>query len=270
MDIILEQIEMIPNYLVKFAPGILLGLIIFIVGRLIVRKASAGTVKATERLPNIDTTLSRFFGSLVLFVGMAGVVIVSLSAMNINLAFMASIIAALVLALGFALQDTLGDFASGVMLALFRPFKIDDQVEVAGETGVVLEASLFRTKLVTRDNVIISVANGDVFGNTIKNYFHDGKLRLDTDIGVSYDADLNKSIKTILNAVKDDKRIYQDPAPWAKVTTLGDSAVTIQLRVWTDAEDHRKVKMDISQPIKRALDKAGIEIPYEHCMIVKR
>jgi small conductance mechanosensitive channel len=87
---------------------------------------------------------------------------------------------------------------------------------------------------------------------------------------VSYDADLNKSIKTILNAVKDDKRIYQDPAPWAKVTTLGDSAVTIQLRVWTDAEDHRKVKMDISQPIKRALDKAGIEIPYEHCMIVKR
>ncbi len=270
MDVVLKQIEMIPNYVVKFAPGILLALIIFIVGRLIVRKASAGTVKATERIPNIDATLSRFFGSLVLFIGMGAVIILSLSAMNINLAFMATVIAALVVALGFALQDTLGDFASGIMLALFRPFKIDDQVEVAGETGVVVETSLFRTKLVTRDNVIISVANGDVFGSTIKNYFHDGKLRLDTDIGVSYDADLNQSIDTILDAVKSDKRIYNDPPPWAKVTGLGDSAVNIQLRVWTDAEDHRKVKMDISQPIKRALDKAGIEIPYEHCSIVKR
>lgn len=270
METILEQIQLIPNYIVKFAPSLLFGLIIFIVGRLIVRKASAGTVKATEKIPNIDNTLARFFGSLVLFAGMGAVIIMALSAMKINLAFLATIVAALVLALGFALQDSLGDFASGIMLALFRPFNVGDQVEVAGETGVVLQTGLFTTHLSTRDNVIISIANGSVFGNTIKNYFHDGKLRLDTDIGVSYDADLDKSIKTIIDAVKDDPRVYSDPAPWAKVTTLGDSAVTIQLRVWTDAEEHRKVKMDISQPIKQALDKAGIEIPYEHNMIVRK
>lgn len=270
MDTIIETIQLIPNYIVKFAPSILLALIIFIVGRIIVRKASSGTVKATEKIPNIDATLARFFGSLVLFVGMGAVIIMALSAMKINLAFMATIIAALVLALGFALQESLGDFASGIMLALFRPFKVGDQVEVAGETGVVLETGLFSTRLVTRDNIAISVGNGAIFGGTIKNYFHDGKLRLDTDIGVSYDADLDKSISTILAAVKDNPRVHQDPAPWAKVTSLGDSSVNIQLRLWSDAEDHRKLKMEISQPIKRALDKAGIEIPYEHCSIVKR
>lgn len=270
LDIVMEKLQMIPDHAVKFAPSILLALIIFIVGRIIVRKASTGTVKASERIPNIDKTLARFFGSLVLFIGMGLVVILALSAMKINLAFLATVIAALVVALGFALQESLGDFASGIMLALFRPFKIGDQVEVAGETGVVKQTGLFNTHLVTRDNIVISVGNGSVFGGTIKNYFHDGKLRLDTDIGVSYDADLNKSISTILKAIKGDERIYSDPAPWAKVTTLGDSAVTIQLRVWTDAEDHRKVKMDISKPIKKALDKAGIEIPYEHCTIVKK
>lgn len=265
-----EIIQLIPNYIIKFAPSLLFGLIIFIVGRIIVRKASSGTVKATEKIPNVDSTLARFFGSLVLFLGMGAVVILALSAMQINLAFLATIIAALVLALGFALQSSLGDFASGIMLALFRPFSVGDQVEIAGETGVVMETGLFSTRLITRDNILISVGNGAVFGGTIKNYFHDGKLRLDTDIGVSYDADLDKSIATILGAVKDDPRIYKDPAPWAKVTSLDGSSVNIQLRLWMDAEDHRKVQMDISHPIKQALDKAGIEIPYEHNTIIRK
>lgn len=268
MDIIMEKLALVPDYAVKFAPSILLALIIFIIGRIIVRKASTKTVKVTSNIPNVDATLAKFFGSLILFIGMGAVIIMALSAMKINLAFLATIIGALVLALGFALQDTLGDFASGIMLALFRPFKIGDDVNIAGERGVVLDCGLFRTKMKTRDNIVISVSNGDVFGSTIKNYNHDGKLRLDTDIGVSYDADLDKSIATILKAVSGDERVYKDPAPWAKVTTLGDSAVTIQLRLWTDAEDHRNVKMDIAQPIKQALDKAGIEIPYEHAMII--
>ena len=102
---------------------------------------------------------------------MSGVIIAALSAMHINLAFLASVVAALVLALGFALQDSLSDFASGIMLALFRPFGVGDQVEVAGETGVVMETGLFSTQLVTRDNIQISVGNGAIFGNTIKNYF---------------------------------------------------------------------------------------------------
>lgn len=270
MDSATERLMQIPDLAVKFAPSIFLALIIFIVGRMIVRRASSTTISASQKIPNIDLTLAKFFGSLVLFFGMALVIIAAMSALKINLAFLATVVAALVVALGFALQDSLGDFASGIMLALFRPFKIGDEVELAGEKGVVMQTGLFSTRMKTRDNVVISLSNGQVFGNTIKNYFHDGKLRLDTDIGVSYDADLDKSIKTILKAVSGDERVYKDPAPWAKVTELGDSAVTIQLRLWTDAEDHRKVKMDIAQPIKTALDKAGIEIPYEHNVIVRK
>jgi len=217
----------------------------------------------TEKLQLIPDYAVKFAPS-----GMGAVIILALSAMKINLAFLATVIAALVLALGFALQDSLSDFASGIMLALFRPFKIGDQVEIAGEIGVVEETGLFTTHMTTRDNISITVGNGSVFGSTIKNYNHDGKLRLDTDIGVSYDADLDAAIAAIIGAVKNDERVYKDPAPWAKVTSLGDSSVNIQLRLWTDAEDHRNVKMDISKPIKEALDKAGIEIPYEHATII--
>ena len=270
INFILEKIQLIPDYVIKFAPSLILAFIIFIAGRLIVRKASSSTVTATSKIPNIDNTLAKFFGSLVLFLGMCGVIILSLSALKINLAFIATIIAALVLALGFALQDSLSDLASGVMLVMFRPFGIGDQVEIAGETGVVHQMGLFSTSLTTRDNVIVHVGNGAVFGGTIKNYFHDGKLRLDTNIGVSYDSDLDKAIKAILKSVSNDSRVHSEPAPWAKVTELGDSAVNIQLRVWTDAEDHRKLKMDISKPIKEHLDNAGIEIPYEHNVIVRK
>lgn len=270
MDKVIEVLSKIPGYAVQYAPSILLAFIIFIVGRFIVRRASKTTVTASQRIPNIDATLGKFFGSLVLFVGMGAVIIMALTAMKINLAFLATVVAALVIALGFALQDSLGDFASGIMLALFRPFNVGDEVEIAGEKGVVIETSLFRTRMKTRQNTLISIGNGEIFGNTIKNYFHDGKLILATDIGVSYDADLDKSIDTILGAVSGDSRVHKTPAPWAKVVSLGDSAVVIQLRIWTDAEDYRKVKMDIAQPIKIALDRAGIEIPYEHNTIVRK
>ena len=224
MDIILDKIQLIPDYAIKFAPSILLALIIFIVGRIIVRKASSGAVKATEKIPNIDSypcPLPRL--SYFIHVGMSGVIIAALSAMHINLAFLASIVAALVLALGFALQDSLGDFASGIMLALFRPFAVGDQVEIAGETGVVMRDGTYSAPSLSHAimSLIISVGNGAVFGGTIKNYFHDGKLRLDTNIGVSYDANLDASIAAILGAVKDDPRIHKDPAPWAKVTSFG-------------------------------------------------
>ncbi len=271
MDItamIMEKLNAFPGLIVKYAPGIVLALLIFFIGRAIVRRLSGATVKASQRIPNIDETLARFFGSIVLFAGMVGIFVAALSAMHIPLGFLATIVGALVIALGFALQETLGDLAAGVMLAFFRPFKVGQEVELAGESGVVKHLGIFSTKLVTRDNIEIAVANGQAFGGTIKNYYAFGERRLDMDFGVSYDADLNVAIKAILEASDGDERIQSEPAPWAKVTGLGDSAVMIQLRVWTDVDQYRHVKMDISQRVKAALDKAGVEIPYEHNMII--
>ncbi len=268
LAIIQDKLSDIPNLLVTYSPSVLFALLILFFGRVFVRKAARGTETATQKLPNIDLTLAKFFGSMVLVIGMIAVIVLALSALKINLAFIATIVAALVVALGFALQDSLGDLASGIMLAIFRPFQIGEEVVVGGEHGVVKEVGLFGTQLLTRDNVVINVGNGTVFGNTIKNFYAFEDRRLDMDFGVSYDADLNTAIDAILSAASHDDRIYSDPAPWAKVTGLGDSAVNIQLRVWCHADNHRKVKMELSRHVKNALDKAGVEIPYEHCMII--
>lgn len=268
INLLIEKIKLIPNILIVYAPSILLALVIFIIGRWIVRRLSGVTVSASQRIPNIDETLARFFGSVVLIAGTVSVIIAALAAMHINLAFLATIVAALVIALGFALQESLGDLAAGIMLAFFRPYKVGEEVEIAGEKGVVTGLGLFSTKMVTRDNIAVTVGNGAAFGGTIKNYYAFGDRRLDVDCGVSYDADLDVAIKAILSAANDDARIKSEPAPWAKVTGLGDSAVNIQLRLWCDANEHRNIQMDINQRIKAALDKAGVDIPYEHNMII--
>lgn len=263
-----EKLALVPGLIITYAPGIGLAILIFFIGRMIVRKLSGATVTASQRIPNIDETLAGFFGSVILIGGTIAVLVASLAAMSIPLGFLATIVAALVIALGFALQESLGDLAAGIMLAFFRPYKVGQEVEISGEKGVVKKLSIFSTKMVTRDNIEIDIGNGAAFGNTIKNYYAFGDRRLDMDFGVSYDANLNTAIKAILSATEGDDRIYADPAPWAKVTGLGDSAVNIQLRVWCHADEHRNIKMDMSHRVKDALDKAGVDIPYEHCMII--
>ena len=267
--IIMEKIQLLPNLAITYAPRILLAILIYLIGKAIVRRLSNATVTNSRKIPNFDETLARFIGSVVGFLGIALVIIASLAAMKINLAGLLVIVTGLVAALGFALKDTIGDLASGVMLAFFRPFNIGDIVEVAGETGTVTDLGIFTTTLHTPDNIRVSVGNGAAFGSTIKNYDAFGDRRLDMDFGVSYDADLDKAQAAITSVANGDDRIYTDPAPWAKVTSLGDSAVNIQLRVWCKSTDYLAIQADISQRVKAALDKAGIDIPYEHCMIIE-
>ncbi|MEO9969155.1 MAG: mechanosensitive ion channel family protein [Hyphomonadaceae bacterium] len=271
MDIVamgMERLQALPNLIIEIAPGVALAILIFFIGRAIVRRLSRATETASSKVPNVDTTLSRFFGSTVLFIGTAAVIVAALSAMNVNLAFLATIVASMFVALGFALQDALSDVASGIMLMVFRPFKVGDEVELNGEKGVVTSLGLFSTGMTTRDNIEITVGNSAAFGNTIKNFYHYGERRLDMDFGVSYDADIGTAITALLSVCEGDARIRSTPEPWAKVTGLGDSAVNIQLRIWCDADEHRNLQMDIPERVKHALDKANIEIPYEHNMII--
>ncbi len=268
-SIINDKLPAIMAWGISNGPKIVLAILIWIIGRVIVKKLSGATVTASQKVPNIDITIAKFLGSVVLMTGTFAVIIAALSAMSIPLGFIATIVGAMVVALGFALKGTLGDMASGVMIALFRPYTVGDDVEINGERGFVKSLELFSTTLVTADNVELMVGNGAAFSNKIKNYNSFGDLRLDMDFGVSYDADLNKSIDTITKAASADARIINNPhGPWAKVTALGDSAVNIQLRVWCKAEDYRNIQGDMSYRIKKALDKAGIEIPYEHCTII--
>ncbi|NNC37139.1 MAG: mechanosensitive ion channel [Acidimicrobiales bacterium] len=270
MDILVSKLNQIPDLLITFAPKLLLALAIFFIGRIILKRAMKVVHKTALKIPNIDATLAGFFTSTIQFVGLALIIVAALTALDIQLGFLASIFAALVLALGFALQGALGDLASGILLILFRPYNIGDDVELNGTKGVVESLGMFNTRMTTRDKVEIIVANGDAIGNTIKNFTVFGDRRLDMDFGVSYDADLNMAIEAILKATDGDDRIYKDPSPWAKVVGLGESAVIIQLRVWCDTDDHRKIKMDMSYNVKKALDAAGVEIPYPHAVILQK
>ena len=268
--VILEKGQEYLDLMINYAPKVAIALLVYLVGRFIVKKLTRSTEKGLRKLPNLDETLIRFIVSTLLMIGSIAVIIAAMTALGIPMGFVATIVGAMVLALGFALKDRLGDFASGVMLLLFRPYAVGEEVEIGGESGKVTELGLLKTRLNTVDNVELLVPNGAAFGNTIKNYNAFGKRRLDLDFGVSYDADLNTAIKTIMSIAENHPKIHKDPAPWAKVVSLDESAVTIQLRAWLDAKDYRAVKMDMFYAAKKALTKAKIEIPYPHAVIITK
>jgi len=258
------------GFIVNWVPKILLALAIYLIGRWIVGRLSKTAVSSASKAPNMDLTLARFIGSVIGFFGMLAVFVASLSALGIGLGWIGTIIAAMMVALGFALQDTLGDFASGIMMMMFRPFSVGDEVEINGEQGVVAELGLFSTRLKSRDGLEYFIGNGAAFGNTIRNFYAYDQRRLDMDFGVSYDANLDDAIAAVLRTADGDERIHAEPAPWAHVTGLGDSAVNIQLRVYCHPDEHRNVQVDIPLRVKDQLDAAGIEIPYEHAVIIKK
>jgi len=263
-NIVLERLQQLPNMLIEWAPGVALAIGIFFAGRFVVRRLSRATVRASTRVPNIDETLARFFGTVVLIAGMTAVIVSALSAMHVNLAFLATFAASLLIALGFALQNSLGDVASGLMIMILRPYRVDDEVELSGQTGVVREIGLFATQLVTRDNIEVVISNSDALGNTIKNFYAFGDRRLELDCRIAYDDSIAEGIAAVLKAAEGDDRILAHPAPWAKVTGLGDSAVYIQLRVWCHADEYRKLAMDLPLRVKKSLDAAGLEIPFDY------
>lgn len=264
LPVVMEQVRQFPNLLIEWAPGFALALFIFLLGRMIVSRLSSASVSASRRIPNFDETLARFVGMLVMIVGMAIVIVSSLSAMHINLAFLATVAASLVIALGFALQNTLGDVASGLMIMALRPYRIGDEAEISGQTGVVVEIGLFTTRLKTRDNIDIVISNSDALGNTIRNYAAFTDRRFEMDFRISYDSSIADAVDALLKIASEEPRFKSDPAPWAKVTGLGDSAVFIQLRAWCHWNDYRHIAMDIPIRVKAAFDAAGIEIPFDY------
>lgn len=267
---ILQSLGKVPEILIEFAPKVFLALAIMIIGRFVVGRILRAVEAAMNKFPNIDKTLSGFFISTIYFACMALLVVGAFSALSIDMGFFGTMLSALIIALGFALQGALGDLASGILLIFFRPYKVGQEVELNGTNGVVTNLGLFATKMKTRENVEIFIGNGDAFNNTIKNYYAFGTRRMVRTFGVSYDANLDDAIKAILTSVEGDKRILPEPAPWAKVVSLGDSSVNIQLRVWCDPDEYRHIEMDLSYRVKQALDAAEIEIPFPHSSIIKK
>jgi len=193
---------------------------------------------------------------------LAFVVIAALGQLGIQTASFVAIIGAAGLAIGLALQGSLSNFASGVLLLVFKPFKAGDFVEAAGTAGSIEKIQIFTTELVTPDNKQIIIPNSAITGGTITNYSAKDTRRVDLTIGISYDDDIDKARELIFDEISIDDRILKEPEPVVLVMTLGDSSVNFALRSWAATSDYWPVYTSLTESIKKRFDKDGISIPF--------
>lgn len=236
-------------------------LAVLIIGRMIAGIVRRMTVKGMERA-QLDTTLIPFLSGMVYYLLLTLVIIAVLGLFGVPTAQFVAILGAAGLAVGLALQGTLANFAAGVMLLVFRPFRVGDFVEVAGTSGSVVAIRVFSTTMNTGDNVRIVVPNGTVWGSVIKNYSINDTRRNDMVVGVSYDDDLGKVIEIITGILKADSRVLQDPEALVAVDEMGDSSMNLVVHPWCKRDDYWGLRRDLTRKFKEELERAGCSIPY--------
>ncbi len=234
---------------------------LLIVGRVVAGLLRKLTRRAMTKA-GVDATLVPFSSSMVYYLALAVVLIAVLGLFGIQTTSLIALLGAAGLAVGLALQGTLSQFASGIMLLIFRPFVVGDRVEVSGTTGEVEAIGLFSTTLRSFDNVKITVPNSQVYGNTIKNMNGYENRRVDMVLGVSYDDDLGVAMETMRRVIQEDDRVLADPEPQIAVAELGDSSVNFVVRPWCKAGDYFGVKFDLTRRFKEELEAAGCSIPF--------
>jgi len=216
--------------------------------------------------PRIDTTLGAFLSRMVRYAIIIVVLIVVLQMFGVQTASLVAILGASALAVGLALQGTLGNVASGIMIALIRPYHIGDFVEIGGKDGLVTDLDLFFTEIETLDDRRILVPNGQAMSNPITNFTTKGRRRCVILFSVGYEDDLDQVIAVLRDTMAEDQRALSDPAPWFGVESLGDFAVNVSARVWISTKDYLNYRADMIKAVKEAFDRTGIEMPYPHAV----
>lgn len=255
---------------IEYGLRVIYALVIWLIGSRVASWAGGRVDHALTKTKRVENTIAGFASSIVHWLVLIVVVIAILQLFGINATSLVAVLGAATLAIGLALQSTLSNFAAGVMLLIFRPFKEGDYVEVAGHAGTVKNIDLFITELATVDNVQITIPNNEAWSTSIVNYSAHDRRRLDMTIGVGYEVKIDQAISVIRNLIDADPRASGEPAPFVKATNLGDSAVDITLRVWCQASDYWDLKFDLTQKIKEAFDEAGVSIPYPHIEVVQK
>lgn len=241
--------------------NIFFSIIIFAAGYWIAKTASRFIRGLMERR-EMDPALSGFISNLAHATIIAVAAIAALNQLGIETTSLVAIVGAAGLAIGLALKDSLGNFAAGVMILLFKQFRAGDFIEAAGVAGVVESLSIFSTQLKSGDNKTIFVPNGKLIGDNIINYSTKPTRRIDFVIGVSYDADLSHVKSTLVDILNSEKRLLEDPEPTVGVIELGESSVNLAVRPWVNSNDYWPVYFDLLAKIKEGLDQEGIGIPY--------
>jgi len=253
--------QLIETYVLPWGINIVMALAIFIIGKFIVGILTNLSKKLMTKA-SVDNILVNFIASIIKTVLLLFVVIAALDQLGVDTTSMIALIGAAGLAIGLALQGTLQNLASGVMLIIFRPFSDGDFIEAAGVTGVVEQIGIFSITMRTGDNREIIIPNGEVYGGTITNNSRRETRRVDMVFGIGYDDDLLKAKDIIKKILSEDERILADPAPTVAVGELADSSVNFNVRPWCKTADYWGVYGDIHEKIKLTFDAEGISIPY--------
>jgi small conductance mechanosensitive channel len=234
---------------------------IVVVGRW-AAKLLRGFARRAMSKGNLDPTIVGFISNILYVAVLAFVIVAALSQVGIQTASFIAVVGAAGLAIGLALQGSLSNFAAGVLMAVFRPFKVGDFIEAGGTAGIVEEIQIFTTQMRSGDNKTIIVPNSSILGGNIVNYSTKETRRVDLAAGIGYSDDID-SAKAVLRSIIDaDERVLKDPEPMIVVSELGDSSVNLTVRAWVNSGDYWGVYFDTLETIKKRFDSEGISIPF--------
>ncbi len=245
----------------EYGPPLVMAILTLIIGLWIIGWVTNGVMKAFEK-SGMEVTLRRFLRSLI-NIGLKALLLISVASMiGIETTSFIAVLGAAGLAVGLALQGSLANFAGGVLILIFRPYKVGDFIDTSGFSGTVAKIEIFNTVMTTPDNKTIIIPNGAISNGPITNFSTQETRRVDIVFGIGYDDDMKKAREILMGLIEADERILKDPEPFVRVSNLGDSAVDITTRSWVNAADYWGVYFDLIENAKLAFDENGISIPY--------
>ncbi|MFW2524177.1 mechanosensitive ion channel family protein [Aliarcobacter butzleri] len=267
VDVITRDLKSyIPNNIVEVIAShvfsFIVALLIFFIGKWIVNKIVTILGKVLRKINGIDETLVRFLENIVYYALLTVVIIAALNKLGIATTSFLAILGAAGLAIGLALKDSLGNFASGVMIVIFKPFKVGDSVVAGGVTGTVTEVTIFNTVFLTADNQKIIVPNSSITGGSITNVNANDTRRVDIIVGISYEDNIKHAKEVLANIINENSKVLKDKSVGINVTELADSSVNITINVWVKSSDFASAKAELLESIKTTFDEVGITIPY--------
>jgi small conductance mechanosensitive channel len=252
---------MVSSNLAEYGLRVIGAVVILVFGRWVARKLSSWAAKALTKA-RVDATLVPFIENLAYMAMLVFVVVAALAAVNVQTASFIAVLGAAGLAVGLALQGSLANFASGVLILVFKPFQVGDFVEISGVNGTVQAIHVFNTVLKDSKKTRIIVPNGQVTGGNILNYTVNGTRGIDLTVSVSYDDDLKKARRVIESVLAADARILPEPVPLVAVSEMADSSIDFVVRPWVKADNYWPVLFDLTEKLKVALEEQGITIPF--------
>ncbi|MFQ1049281.1 mechanosensitive ion channel family protein [Avibacterium paragallinarum] len=257
----MEFSQLLQQYLIPYGTKLLLAIAIYVIGKSIARLLSRLLGKAVLHSSK-DEMLQSFVSSISYFLFLLMVIIAALSQLGINTSSLVALIGAAGLAVGLALQNSLQNFAAGVMILLFKPFKKGDMIESSGTVGKVEKIGILFLELRTGDNKTILIPNGKVFGNSITNYSSNATRRIDFIFDIDYKSNIEQAKAIVASILSQDQRVLKDPEPTIAVGALAANSVQLVVRPWVNTADYWAVHFDVTEKVKLAFDEAGIEIPF--------